>query len=259
VSFVDGWRDRYHQRMIALLQRKLPPEILSGPKVNPRRELSGENLTRYEDAFHVSRQHWIVLVRPFLGLLSGVVLLTRPPGVLGALVGALFAGILYTRVPLRQGRRERLVVAVLGVILVVAAPHLGAVGLIVLAVLLAWPVFDFLDWSHEILVVTNKRVLNLHGIMTVQRPSVKISSIAFSNCISGPIGTFFHYGTIDLDTSSQRDEALSNLEYVPHAYDVWRLILQLHSEHRRELGDQAPEEVRRRGGGPPPPPPPGDG
>jgi hypothetical protein len=88
---------------------------------------------------------------------------------------------------------------------------------------------------------------------------VKISSIGFSNCISGPIGDFLHYGTIDLDTPTQRDAALSNLEYVPHAYDVWRLILQLHSEHRRELGDQSPEEVqRRRRGEPDPPPAPGD-
>ena len=259
MAFVDDWRARYHSRLNELMWRKLPPETMGSPRLNDKRELHPEQLTVNEETFHLSRQHWVVLIRPVLGLLTGLVLLTRPPGALGVLVAVLFGYVLYKRVPLRQGRKERLIAAVLGVALVIAAPHLGALGLVVAAALIAWPIYDVLDWMHEILVVTNKRVMLLHGIVTVSRPSVKISSIGFSNCISGPIGDFFHYGTIDLDTPSQRDKALSNLEYVPHAYDVWRLILQLHSEHRRELGDQSPEEVERRKGKGPGPAPASDG
>jgi hypothetical protein len=259
VAFVEDWRERYYARLTDLMRRKLPPETMRLPELNEGRELDPAGLTLYEETFHVSRQHWIVLVRPVLGLLTGLVLLTRPPGWLGATVGGIFAYILYKRVPLRQGWRERLVAALVGVVLVVAAPHLGGLGLVVVAALIAWPIYDVADWWHEILVVTNKRVMNMHGIFTVNRPSVKIRSISFSNCISGPIGDFFHYGTIDLDTSSQRDSALADIEYVPHAYDVWRLILQLHSEHFRELGDFSPEEERRAAAGDPDPPPPPDG
>ncbi len=250
---------RYHERLSALVRRKLYPEAVDSETVNEGRELDDFGLTRFEETFHLSRQHPIVLVRPLLGLLSGLLVLMRPPGLLGVLAAATLAYVLYKRVPLRQGRRERLIAAVLGVVIVLAAPNLGLGGLVVVAALVAWPVYDVLDWTHEILLVTNKRVLIMHGIFTVHRPSVKISSIGFSNCISGPVGDFFHYGTIDLDTPSQRDKALSNLEYVPHAYEVWRLILQLHSEHRRELGDQSPEEQGRRRGGDPGPAPAGDG
>lgn len=254
------WRERYHDMVVSTLLRKLPPELLDPRDVNDKRELDEQGLTRFEESFHVSQRHWIVLVRPVVGLLTGLVLLTRPPGALGAIVAAIFAWVLYERVPLREGRRQRAVAAVFGVVLVLVAPDLGLAGLLVLVALFAWPVYDVLDWWHEILVITNKRVLLLHGILTVHRPSVKISSVGFSNCISGPIGDFFHYGTIDLDTPSQRDKALSNLEFVPHAYDVWRLILQLHSEHRHELGDQSPEEAqRRKRGNDPPPAPAGDG
>jgi membrane protein YdbS with pleckstrin-like domain len=261
MSATDAWRERYDARLQALMWRKLPPEDFGDHEaLNEKRILDPTGLTRFEESFHVSRQHWIVLVRPVLGLLSGLVLLTRPPGVLGALVAVMLGAVLYKRVPLRQGRRERLVAVVIGLVLVVAAPQLGLLGLVVVAALVAWPVYDVLDWWHEIFVVTNKRVMLMHGILTVNRPSVKISSISFSNCVSGPIGDFFHYGTIDLDTSSQRDAALSNIEYVPHAYQVWRLILQLHSEHRHELGDFPPEQHNRRsGGGPAGPAPAPDG
>lgn len=255
MAFVADWRQRYHERLQYLLARKLPPEELWTPEVNERRELPEKALTVHEETFHVSRQHWIVLVRPAIGLLSGLVLLTRPPGALGALVAALFGYVLYKRVPLRSGWRERLLAAALGVVLVTVAPQLGALGLVVAAALIAWPVYDVLDWMHEILVITNKRVMLMHGILTVHRPSVKIRSVGFSNCISGPIGDFFHYGTIDLDTPSQRDKALSNMEYIPHAYEVWRLILQLHSEHFSELGDKPPEPEHRAGGPLPDPDP----
>ena len=245
MAFVDEWRERYQQRLTDLMSRKLPPEELWAPEVNERRRLPDDALTFHEETFHISRQHWIVLVQPVVGLLTGLVLLARPPGALGAIVAAMFGYVLYKRVPLRSGWRERLLVAVLGVVLVLVAPRLGGLGLLVFAALVAWPVFAVLDWLHEILVVTNKRVLLMHGILTVHRPSVKIRSIGFSNCISGPIGDFFHYGTIDLDTPSQRDKALSNIEYVPHAYQVWRLILQMHSEHFAELGDHPPERDRQ--------------
>jgi membrane protein YdbS with pleckstrin-like domain len=258
VAFFQDPKNWYWVRLNRLMHRKLPPDEVR-EKTNLKRDLDPDGLTHYEETFHVSRQHWIVLVRPFAGLLTGLLLMLRPPGVLGFLIGAAFAWLVYTRVPLRQGRRERLIGAVLAVVLVVAAPRAGAVGLIVVIALLLWPIYDFADWWHEILVITNKRVINMHGIFTVNRPSIKMSSISFSNCISGPIGDFFHYGTIDLDTASQRDDALSNIEYVPHAYDVWRLILQLYSEHRRELGDQSPEEIQRRQAGMADPPPASDG
>jgi hypothetical protein len=251
VAFVEDWRQRYQARLTDLMQRKLPPEEIYAPEVNRRRRLPDDALTVNEKTFHISRQHWIVLIRPAVGLLSGLVLLTRPPGVLGALVALLFGYILYKRVPLREGWKERLIAAALGVVLVIVAPQLGALGLVVAAALIAWPVYDFFDWWHEILVITNKRVMLMHGILTVHRPSVKIRSVGFSNCISGPIGDFFHYGTIDLDTPSQRDKALSNLEYVPHAYEVWRLILQMHSEHFNELGDHPREPDAWPSGAPP--------
>jgi hypothetical protein len=258
-ELVADLRRRYYEQLSEQVWSKLQPEDIDVVTVNDKRTLDPAALTRFEETFHLSRQHPIVLLRPVLGLLSGLLVLTRPPGLLGVLVAVTLAYVLFHRVPLRQGRRERLIAAVLGVVIVLAAPNLGLVGLVVVALLVAWPVYDVLDWSHEILIVTNKRVLNMHGIFTVHRPSVKISSIGFSNCISGPIGNFFHYGTIDLDTPSQRDNALSNLEFVPHAYEVWRLILQLHSEHRREMGDQSPEEQGRRRGGDPGPAPAGDG
>jgi hypothetical protein len=248
MAFTDEWRQRYHERLQSLLQRKLPPEDLWAPEANVKRELPEKHLTVHEETFHISRQHWIVLFRPVVGLLTGLVLLTRPPGALGAIVALIFGYILYKRVPLRSGWRERLLAAVLGVVMVVVARQLGVLGLLVAAALVAWPVYDVLDWMHEILIVTNKRVMLMHGILTVHRPSVKIRSIGFSNCISGPIGDFLHYGTIDLDTPSQRDKALSNLEYVPHAYEVWRLILQMHSEHFNELGDHPVEKDRQRPG-----------
>src|ERR1700712_1543950 len=102
MGFTDEGRQRYQERLTDLLHRKLPPEKIWAPGANLKRELPDDELTVHEETFHISRQHWIVLVRPVVGLLSGLVLLTRPPGALGALVALLFGYVLYKRVPLRS-------------------------------------------------------------------------------------------------------------------------------------------------------------
>ncbi len=246
---LDGVRDYYDRTMTHLLCDRLPPEMVIVPDVNEKRELDEHHLTRYEEVFHASRPHWVALVAPALRTLSAVFLLFRPPFPFGLALAGILVYTVYKDYRPGRGRVERLLVAVTATVLVLVAPALGIVGALYVLLILGWFLHDYLYWYHEVLVVTNKRVLLLHGILTVHRPSVKIRSIGFSNCISGPISDFFQYGTIDLDTPSQRDKALSNLEYVPHAYQVWRLILQLHSEHFSELGDHSPEQERRTNGG----------
>jgi hypothetical protein len=253
VNPLEGLREYYDRSMTALLCDRLPPELVTVPDVNDKRKLDEYHFTRYEEVFHASRQHWMALLAPTLRTLSALILLFRPP--FGLSVAGLLVYTVYKNYRPGRDRRERLVVAVIATAAVLAAPSFGVVGAAYVLLILAWFVRDYLYWYYEVLVVTNKRVLVVHGIFTVSRPSVKIRSIGFSNCISGPISNYFQYGTIDLDTPNQRDGALSDLHYVPHAYQVWRLILQLHSEHFSELGDHSPEqELRTKGGMPEPEP-----
>jgi uncharacterized membrane protein YdbT with pleckstrin-like domain len=97
----------------------------------------------------------------------------------------------------------------------------------VIFALLIWLAEDFANWYTDRLVVTNKRVYRLYGVLTTHSPSIALTAVAFIDPKQPLLGRVFGYGTILLDSAAQRDEPLARFDYLPAADRLHRQILEL--------------------------------
>lgn len=91
------------------------------------------------------------------------------------------------------------------------------VGWLLLVGRLAFKVFE---WSDEYFVVTNVRVILVHGILTRRvdmMPLKKITDLTVNRSI---MGRLLGYGTIVLESAGQ-DQALSKVAHVPEPESVY--------------------------------------
>ena len=93
--------------------------------------------------------------------------------------------------------------------------------------MIIWLLDDVLDWYSDRLLVTNRRLYRLYGVVVTHRPSMSLTGVAFIDVSISPVGRLFHYGTLMLDSAAQRDAPLQRFDYLPDAVDVQRDILRL--------------------------------
>jgi uncharacterized membrane protein YdbT with pleckstrin-like domain len=100
-------------------------------------------------------------------------------------------------------------------------PETVAVCFIVFSVL--WMGWIIGDWYYEEIVVTNRRVLLVNGILTRKvaiMPLIKVTDLTFEQTLWGRI---LHYGTFIVESAGQ-DQALSRIDYLAHPLQRYREV-----------------------------------
>ncbi len=100
-------------------------------------------------------------------------------------------------------------------------PETVAVCFIVFSVL--WLGWIIGDWYYEEIIVTNRRVLLISGILTRKvaiMPLIKVTDLTFEQTLWGRI---LHYGTFIVESAGQ-DQALSRIDYLAHPLQRYREV-----------------------------------
>jgi hypothetical protein len=174
-------------------------------------------------------QHKLVLAAPALRTVFGLVALVTP---IGHLVTLVLFGLLVV-ISLRQrvvAPWPRVLVASAAVAVLVSLARTASSGIwinLALGGLIIWLLDDVLDWYSDRLLVTNRRLYRLYGVVVTHRPSMSLTGVAFIDVSVSPLGRIFHYGTLLLDSAAQRDAPLQRFDFLPDAIDVQREILRL--------------------------------
>ncbi len=173
------------------------------------------------------RQHAAVLITKAIRTGSGLGMMVSGPtlGLVLLFAVALLADTI--RSPTRLRRRTIvLLVAVLSAALFLIGAHTSpTVRALVTAAILLWLLGDVMAWFYDRLIVTDRRLYRVHGVLTTRRPSVALQNITVVDLEMGPAGRW--YGTLMFDTPAQRDSPLHRFTYVRDAGNVHVTILQL--------------------------------
>lgn len=100
-------------------------------------------------------------------------------------------------------------------------PETVAVCFIVFSVL--WLGWIIGEWYFEEVIVTNRRVLLITGILTRKvaiMPLIKVTDLTFEQTLWGRI---LHYGTFIVESAGQ-DQALSRIDYLAHPLQRYREV-----------------------------------
>ena len=109
------------------------------------------------------------------------------------------------------------------------SPTLGAADLVRNALMVGWVVlavralWSWLQWSNDYFVVTDRRLIRLHGLLDVQRdmmPLTKVTDMAFERPFWGRP---FNYGRFVLE-SAGKDQALREINFVQDPENVDAII-----------------------------------
>lgn len=172
-----------------------------------------------------ARRHGLLLVTPALRTVAGVLVLAAGLDLAFVLLFAVLVAV-WMRTCNGSGLRTTLVVAgaTTGGLVV-----LGAMTgpLLCLVLLLGWLAEDVADWYTDRLIVTDKRIYRIHGVLTRHSPSISLASIAYIDAAVPPVGRLLRYGTLRLDSVAQRDAPLSRFDLIPDVVPVSHEILRL--------------------------------
>ena len=178
-----------------------------------------DHLTHGEEIRVAARQHWWVLARPFAAA-SAVTLFT-----LWTIFGA--------TLPLGSQLPEYLLAITIG-----------------FWCFFAW---QWLSRRHDILVVTDKRILKYQGIIVRDVPMMRISKITDMRYRRGLAGEIFGFGSITIESAGQ-DQALHDLDFIPDPLENYRRLCEVifgdkHRPRKSSRGswlDRAARRVKRR-------------
>jgi hypothetical protein len=187
----------------------------------PLRHLGDE-----EDIVICSRQHPAVLVPKVIRTGSGLGMMISRPTIGLVLIFAISILVETIRSPARFRRRTVFVlVAGLSVLVLLLGHGSVFVRTLTAVAILIWLAADLLTWLYDRLVVTNRRLYRVHGIVTTHRPSIALQQIFVLDLELGPAARWF--GTLIFDTPAQRDGPLHRFTFVRDASDVHKTILRL--------------------------------
>ncbi|MDQ3153885.1 MAG: PH domain-containing protein [Actinomycetota bacterium] len=86
---------------------------------------------------------------------------------------------------------------------------------------LGWSV---LQWRTDHLLVTDRRIIRVHGIITLTVDAVALSQITDTTCCQSLPGRILGYGTIRIQSAGQAP-AIDRLDYIPSPAAIYRAAL----------------------------------
>ena len=182
-------------RRAALVPRRTPPPLPSRrPSIHrawlralftPPHPLT--YLAPGETAVIAARRHWLVPLREIAG---GFVMMA-----VVSVLAAIMPGLLLLQLALGVG----------------AVTHAGYVMWCIIA------------WRLERVVVTDSRLIRVHGILNVNVDAVQLSQITDAELRCTVLGRILNYGSIRVETAGQRP--VERLDYVPSPGAVYKATL----------------------------------
>ena len=88
---------------------------------------------------------------------------------------------------------------------------------------LAWLVWQVLEWRHDWFVATDKRLLLRYGLLThkvAMMPLLKVTDMSYVRTIPGQL---LGFGRFVMESAGQ-DQALRTIDWVPHANETYQAI-----------------------------------
>lgn len=89
---------------------------------------------------------------------------------------------------------------------------------------LARSVWLLVDWAHEWFVVTERRLLLVHGLVTRRVSMMPLLKVTDMNYSRSPLGRALGYGEFTLESAGQ-EQALHRIRWVPHPDETYRTIV----------------------------------
>ena len=129
-----------------------------------------------EKIIRVARQHWFLLISAIFLEIVLILIIFAVSIALSITIGATTPGIV---------------------------PIIMIVGFIALLFPLATMIRDILIWSHHILVVTNRRIMQVTGIFNKNVIDSSLEKVNDVKMMQSALGRMFNYGDIEILTASE--------------------------------------------------------
>lgn len=131
-----------------------------------------------------------------------------------------------------------------------ALTTIGILGWLAVMGYVAWKVAD---WHFDRFILTNKRVMVVHGIITrkvAMMPLLRVTDMKYEQ---SPIGRILNFGTFVLESAGQ-DQALREVPHLPNPNELYlRVVEEMYEpaavEARLGRANEDEEEEQRPGGG----------
>jgi membrane protein YdbS with pleckstrin-like domain len=82
------------------------------------------------------------------------------------------------------------------------------------------------EWRFNLIFITNKRIIYVHGLITRRVEMMPLSKLTDMSYIRTPLGTVLGYGTFRVESAGQ-DQALSRLSPIPDPDNSYRYVQNL--------------------------------
>jgi hypothetical protein len=118
----------------------------------------------------------------------------------------------------------------------------GAVGGIILVLILLWGTWNIIDWSNDYYIVTNQRVIWLEKVIGIydSRQEAPLSTILSVGIATDVLGRYLDYGSVTVRTFVGQ----ILFDYVTHP-DEAAAIIREHWERSKEVGVRAQKEAMK--------------
>lgn len=84
--------------------------------------------------------------------------------------------------------------------------------------------YRVLEWRAELIVVTDRRLIRIHGVLSTTVDDIRLGQITDSTYRQTLVGHVFGYGSIRIESAGQT-QAVEQLDYVPNPQAVYRATL----------------------------------
>lgn len=95
-----------------------------------------------------------------------------------------------------------------------------------LLALVGWYAFRVVSWRHERLVVTDRRLLLISGLVSRRlgvMPLRKVTDMTYETPLAGRMFDDYGWGTFVFESAGQ-DQAFHRIPYLPHPDELYRLL-----------------------------------
>jgi membrane protein YdbS with pleckstrin-like domain len=107
-------------------------------------------------------------------------------------------------------------------------------------------VWRWLEWQIERVLVTNKRIVEVSGIITRRVASMPLGKVTDLTYRRGPLARLFNYGELILESAGQK-QALESIAYIPRPDEFYRDFTEMlnNAPIGRTLDDKDTGEIPR--------------